>query len=175
MGKNIKNYSIEEFENKLKKFNIHYIVAWTPEFGGFLNKYNTFELKHKSEDSFLKIYEYLNAQKNYITTTNKLSKAYTGVFENNEMIFRIENAKINDKILISSTYNSHWNAIINGKPVNLEKDDLHLTSFISPYNGNYTLTLFYKKDLIEDIGIFVSLMSFIMIIIVLVYIRYYKY
>jgi hypothetical protein len=169
MGKNITDYDIEEFENKLKKFNIHYIVAWTPEFIKFLDNNNIFELKYNDKENFLKIYEYVNAEKNYIFINNEISKVYTEKFENNEMIFRVVNAKMNDKIVISSTYNFHWNAKINGNQIKLEKSDLHLISFNSPRNGNYTIKLTYEKGIIEDIGKYISLISFIISLIFLIY------
>jgi len=169
MGKNITEYSLEEFTYKLDKFNIRYIVAWTPQFLKFLNSYEVFNLTYSSKDNFLHIFEYMKAEKSYATTDNPNTKIELIKFDNKEIAFQIRNITFNDKITIKTTYNNHWHAYVNNNSIKIEKGDLHLISIKSPISGNYILYLEYKPTFTENIALPVSLLSLIGILVLAIH------
>jgi len=164
-GKNIVQYSPEEFKEKLDAFNIGYVVAWTPEFVNFLMKDpKDFKLVHNSSDEFLRVFQFTGSKNNYAETSNPLSEIKTTEFEDNVMQFEIKNASIGDKINVKSTYNSHWNAFLDNEPINLESGNLHLIEITLPKEGNILLKLVYEKTMLETYAPFISILSFMIVL-----------
>jgi hypothetical protein len=165
LGKNITEYSLNDFKQKLDDFNIGYITAWSPEFVTFLEKYpEEFKPLYQSSDNLLYVFQFLDSKNSYIETNSKLSAAKTARFEDDIMQFEIENTSAGDKITIKSTYNTHWKGYLDSQPIQLEKGNLHLIFLTLPKSGNFSLKIIYEKTLLEKVSPFVSVASFILIL-----------
>lgn len=170
LGRNITEYSLDEMKAKLDAFDIGYIVAWTPEFINFLNKYpNDFKQIYDSSDKFLHVYKFLGSKNNYASTSNQFSTVKTTEFEDDLMMFEVKNASAGDKIIVKSTYNTHWKGYLDNQPITLERGDLHLISLALPSSGNFSLKIIYETTLLEKVAPFVSLISFIFIFLLAIY------
>jgi hypothetical protein len=164
-GKKINEYSLDEFEDKLDKLNIEYIIAWNPNLIIFLESYNEFDLINKTSNNLLRIYKYKNSPKNYISSTNKDVKSKLIYYKEDEIKFEVSNIKKGDVLVLSQRYSPNWFAFVDNDTIQTEITDLSMTKIKAPKDGNFILEFKYNEGILQKFSKFLSLFSFIFLII----------
>lgn len=88
-------------------------------------------------------------------------------------IISLKNAKKNDRLIFSESYDANWQATYQGKVIYSDQYDKLFNSFVLPASGSYALTVSYKPQEFVNAGLLISIGTFFLVIIgvVVCYIR----
>ncbi|HSW87865.1 MAG TPA: hypothetical protein VLG12_01760 [Candidatus Saccharimonadales bacterium] len=77
----------------------------------------------------------------------------------------LKNAKKDEKLVFSETFNPHWVAKISDKTSSSNMYEKHFNSFTLPKSGDYTVNILFQPQSLSTGGLWVSCLSFLGIII----------
>jgi len=152
-GKNIRNFTYEEFEKILVDFNVKYLIVWSDDAIDFLSNGKNFNRIFVTSDNFLHIFEYtkINESYSYQNLDVKVELPYIKVFSNKSI----------NEATIKFTYDENWNSMNN-----IEEDE---RSFIVIKDLNQNITLKYTPSNYEKISLYISILSIIILTFIIVF------
>jgi hypothetical protein len=179
----------KDTEKKLQEASIKYIIIpYDSEKEIFLSDRKYDEKKHqellnkidkikwlKKVEGFkqLKIYEIPNSKEHFwsLEGNNKIDFQYRNP---TKYLVNITNAKKNDKLIFSESYDQKWEAILNNQKIKSMEYNKKYNSFILPKTGNYTLEITYNPQRWVEKGIIISSISIATIFIYLIILKIRK-
>jgi hypothetical protein len=152
-GKSIKNFTYEDFEERLNDFNVKYMVVWSDEATEFLSKGKNFDEIFVTSDKLFRIFEYktINESYSYQDLDIKVELPY----------IRISSNKTLNQATIKFSYDKNWNP-----SNNVEKDN---KSFIVIKDLNQNVTLKYTPSIYENICLFITIISLIVLLVAIIW------
>jgi hypothetical protein len=160
-GRNITDYKIEELEEKLKLYNVGWIVAWTQTTKNWLDRSPKFKILHETKNKLFRVYAYLDSPMKYVESER--SEVELKKLTNDTIVLKIKNGVKNEKLLLKFRYEKEWHAFVDGKEIPIEKRGI-LMSINLPKDGNYFIMIKYKENNLVKIGRYITFFSFIGII-----------
>jgi len=179
----------KDMENVLREASIKYVIIPEDSVGEiFLNdrKYDD-ALYKKTVSEVSKIPWLTKVQTFGKNVIFEVSNPRTHFFSNNENIslqsemesptryvVEIANAKAGDRIIFSESFDRNWKLqSADGSILESQKHNM-FNSFVLSKGGTYAVDVFYAPQQIVRIGIFVSLISFVSILVLLFYPKKYR-
>ena len=160
-GIKINEIKEEELIKNLKNYNIRYLIAIDPNLKNRLDNSKNFKEIYGSEN--YKIYELNNYKSEYITSDKKIEYNILK-FKDQEINIHIINKYDNNKIIIKIAEHPYWKAFIDGKELDITKDENELMSIKIP-KGEYLLNIEYRPLKLEYIIIsIITILSIITIV-----------
>lgn len=136
-----------KYDNKLYENTVSEVrkIQWLNEIDGF-GKIKVFEIS-SPKDHFWSLSENLKINYRYINPT--------------KYMVNIENAKKNDILIFSESFDRNWQAQGLGFKVNSFEYNNRYNSFSLPKNGNYSLLIYYTPQDWVNIGVAISTITLI--------------
>lgn len=136
-----------------------------------VNTLNTIEWLQKVKTfGSIQVYEITNPKEHFWSTSKSMhieSKYINpGYYQ-----LTVSNVKKGDRIIFSETYDSGWQATMNEEKILSEAYAKRFNSFALQKEGNYTITIYYTPQHWVDKGVIVSIVSFMLVISMLVFLR----
>lgn len=78
-------------------------------------------------------------------------------------IISLKNAKKNDRLIFSESYDANWQATYQGKVIYSDQYDKLFNSFVLPASGSYALTVSYKPQELVYLGLLISIAMSILV------------
>jgi len=144
-------------ENKLQLFNVKYLVVW--------NQYTKKELKSNKDflliydNGFYQIYEYKNSS-SYLSIPGIVN------FYDDKIDIEVLNGTKNEIVRLSSRYFDRWHAYYDGNEIKIFPVNETFVGFLSPKDGRYKVELVYEEGLMEKISKYVTLFTFLFLLII---------
>lgn len=125
-------------------------------------------LKYISNFGKITVFEVENPKDHFWSDSADLKIKYS-VVDPTKYYVQVKNAKINDKIIFTESFDKNWiakmdNGIINSKPF-----DRKFNSFALPKQGNYTFEVYYKPQELVKISSFISLFSLLSVLVLMIF------
>jgi len=164
-GKPIKEYSLDDFKNRLNDLNVKYLVVWNRESKSFISSFpDEFRKINSTSDGLFHIYQYLNAPESYFESNKNLS------IEMGESEIKIgKEGFISEDIIIKSTYNPNWHAYVEGREFPVEEDKNSFIKISKSVCEKCNITLIYKEGRLEMTGKLISLSSLTALILLIAF------
>ncbi|MBI2033157.1 MAG: hypothetical protein HYT10_01690 [Candidatus Levybacteria bacterium] len=176
-GQLLKKLKENGIEKKLQELSVKYlIVPYDSEGEIFLNdrKYDNRQyvktIKEIEKISWLKrvasfrqigVFELNDAKTHFFSPQNRdLSFTYRNP---TEYIVYVKNAKKNDLIVFSESFDSHWVANIGGNLIQSDPYNKLFNSFRLPKDGSYTFMVYYAPQKFVNIGLVVSIFTIFLV------------
>ena len=158
-GKNIQEYSEEELERYLEKYNVKWIAVWTFGSKNFFNNTKNFMKIYETSNGLFQVYEYVNLRPSYVYVES--GKAETEILNDNKIIIHLFDVKEKEEIILKFRYEKYWHAYFDEREISLEKCDI-LMCLKAPKDGSYSIALIYKEGNLLKICKLISFLSLIL-------------
>jgi len=110
----------------------------------------------------LKVFEIKNSKDHFWISSASAKVSYRAVSQVEYTVF-VKNAAKGERLVFSESNDPHWTAMSgNYKVANIKYKGL-LNSFVLPKDGSYTLDIYYMPQRWEDIGVWISLGTLILV------------
>lgn len=156
-GKKIDKVSAGFIADTMQYFNARYIVSVEPNLKSKLSKSHLF-LEEEEFGNFT-IFRLEDFKTGWISFKED-AEYRTIAFENQRLVFDIQNKTINNQAFIKVAYHPFWQALLNEKPGTIEQDRYGLMKISLPEKGFYRLGLTF--DSFNPLWVIVSISSLLM-------------
>ncbi len=140
---------------------------------GYINATESINgIKEVAKFDKIVVFELPNPKDLFWSTNRDLKIVYKTISPVNYEL-NIENARAGDAIIFSQNFDTLWSATSNGQKLKHKKymlfDNRSINSFVLPKDGNYKIRIEYTAQKWVDIGLFVSGISFIVVILIILF------